>query len=225
MRCRNEFDEEFVADKLRNDAVARRRIPAEELGIDFVERRVVFAALQDDGVVDDVVDRSAASLDNADDLFTAALLQDMAVPMLARELNAEYTELLAARESGKRLSELEFERFGWTHGEAAALMANAWKLPEQFGRLLARHAHLDELLDDAAAEVGAKIVAVSSLLPAQRDTEWSEREIFLAAYQRIAGAAAPSLAELFAQIDASYEEFGSMLKLATPAKPLASFVA
>jgi HD-like signal output (HDOD) protein len=166
----------------------------------------------------------ATKAENADDLFTAALLQDMAVPMLAKELNAEYTELLTTRGSGKRLSELEFERFGWTHAEAAALMADSWKLPEHFGRLLAKHASLDQLLADNTAELGAKIVAVSSLLPAQTDGDWAEYEEFVTAYQTLGGGDAAELTELFGQIDIGYEEFGAMLKLAKPAKPLASFV-
>lgn len=166
----------------------------------------------------------ALKAENADDLFTAALLQDMAVPLLAKELNTEYAELLSNRDSGKRLSELEFERFGWTHADAAKLMADAWKLPEHFGRLLATHASLEELLADGTAELGAKIVAVSALLPAQTDTDWSERDEFLTAYQKLGGPAAPALPTLFAEIDTGYEEFGAMLKLAKPATPLASFV-
>ena len=165
----------------------------------------------------------AIKADNADDLFTAALLQDMAVPMLAKELNAEYTELLSERGAGKRLSELEFEKFGWTHAEAAAEMAQAWKLPEHFGRLLAKHASLEELLADPTAEAGAKIVAISALLPAQKDEQWDEQAEFMAAYRNLGGCNAPPLAELFAQIDSGYEEFALMLKLATPANSLASF--
>jgi len=165
----------------------------------------------------------AVNAENADDLFTAALLQDMAVPMLAKELNEEYTELLTTRGDGKRLSELEFERFGWTHAEAAALMADSWKLPEHFGRLLAKHASLDALLSDDNADLGGKIVAVSALLPAKADNEWDERETFLASYAKLGGKEA-DLSALFAQIDESYEEFGSMLKLGTPTKTLASFL-
>ena len=58
-------------------------------------------------------------------------LQDMAIPVLAKVLPSEYGQLLERRgEDNRRLSQLERERFGWTHADAAARLAIEWNLPE-----------------------------------------------------------------------------------------------
>src|SRR4029079_7545413 len=55
-------------------------------------------------------------LKEADDLFAGALLQDMAIPLLAKEHPAKYLRLLESRSDGlERMSELEQTNFGWTH--------------------------------------------------------------------------------------------------------------
>ncbi len=101
----------------------------------------------------------ALGLKEAEEAFAGALLQDMAVPLLAKELPLEYAALLTAREGGKRrLSELEMERFGWTHAIAAADMARNWNLPREFADLVERHAMLDQnrARKGAAAAAGSR---------------------------------------------------------------------
>ncbi len=72
---------------------------------------------------------------DAEDLFAAALLQDMAIPLLAKELPAEYAELLNAREGGQqRLSDLERAKFDWTHAEAGAKWPAAGACPKSSPR-------------------------------------------------------------------------------------------
>lgn len=62
--------------------------------------------------------------------FTASLLQDMAIPVLAEIHGAPYCELLNEwREQGGDLSALERERFEWDHAYAGALMAVQWEFP------------------------------------------------------------------------------------------------
>src|SRR5438874_5360682 len=76
-------------------------------------------------------------LKEAEDLFAGALLQDMAIPLLAKEQPTKYLKLLEARREGEsRLSDLEREEFGWTHAEAAGFMARQWSLPEEFAQLI-----------------------------------------------------------------------------------------
>src|SRR6476619_2771131 len=54
-------------------------------------------------------------LKEAEDLFASALLQDMAIPLLAKEQPARYLKLLESRCEGEtRLSDLERKEFGWT---------------------------------------------------------------------------------------------------------------
>ena len=80
-------------------------------------------------------------LKTAEEIFTAALLQDMAVPLLAKEIPQVYARLLEARNQGqRRLSNLESETFGWTHGQAAGMLARQWNLPEEFAALIEGHA-------------------------------------------------------------------------------------
>src|SRR6056297_4102793 len=77
---------------------------------------------------------------NHEDLFAGALLQDMAIPLLLKELPAEYESLVQRRlTEGRRLSGLEQEMFGWDHAEAAALLAERWNLPENFVELIGKH--------------------------------------------------------------------------------------
>jgi HD-like signal output (HDOD) protein len=160
-------------------------------------------------------------LKDAEDLFAAALLQDMAVPLLAKELPEQYEELLDGREAGRaRLSELEKERFGWTHAEAAGVMARGWSLPEEFAVLIEVHADLDELLTQESPEPSKLAVSLSALLPSASDPNWSERERFEEIYGKLRGPEWPEVVDLLAQVDTDFEEFAPVLKLAVPGRSL-----
>ena len=163
-------------------------------------------------------------LADAEDLFAAALLQDMAVPLLAKELPKEYESLLERRRGGEfGLSRLEAETFGWTHAEAGALIARSWHLPEAFASLIESHGSLDKHLENPAQRRAALAVSLSALLPTTVDDEWFDREQFLEAYTQCAppsGAPAPAF---FKAIDNEFAEFAPVLKLAAPAKPLAEW--
>ncbi len=97
-------------------------------------------------------------LANADDLFVAGLLQDMAIPVLAKVLPSDYGQLLERRRQDKlRLSELERERFGWTHADAAARLALQWNLPAEFAEVLRLHSSIDALAErQASPDAGAR---------------------------------------------------------------------
>lgn len=157
----------------------------------------------------------------AEEPFAAALLQDMAVPLLAKQLPAEYAELLELREQGKvRLSELEQERFGWTHYDAAVQMGRQWNLPEEFVILVQHHTTLDELIQDPQSPPGQLAVALSALLPAGADDGWHECGAFDRAFQTLCPAGGPSAAEFLEKIDREFQEFAPVMKIATPAKSL-----
>ena len=81
--------------------------------------------------------------------FTAALLQEMAVPMLAEQRGSAYVEILDRwRDGGPGLRELERDRFGCDHAELGLLMCQAWDLPESLA--VAIGGHHDEPGDDDA---------------------------------------------------------------------------
>jgi HD-like signal output (HDOD) protein len=160
-------------------------------------------------------------LKDCEEAFSAALLQDMAVPLLAKELPKEYLELLEARQAlGRRLSDLERERFGWTHAEAAAAMARGWKMPDDFAALLDNHAKVDDLLSAAAAKPDQIAVAISALLPSISDERWTECAHFETVYNKVRPADGPTMQELLAQVDQEFVEFAPVLKLTAPAKSL-----
>ncbi|QDU29589.1 HDOD domain protein [Anatilimnocola aggregata] len=159
----------------------------------------------------------------AEDLFAAALLQDMAVPLLAKELPAQYLTLLEGRNNGSsRLSDLEQAKYGWTHADAAAVMARSWSLPEEFARLIESHTKLNQLIAADSKDIGALAVALSSSLPAASDKLWAEREAFVEAFAKIAGPTA-NPAQTLAIVDKEFTEFAPVLKLVAPAKSLVQY--
>jgi len=153
--------------------------------------------------------------------FSAALLQDMGIPLLAREAPAVYVRLLNARRDGRiRLSDLERRVFGWTHAEAAGIMARQWNLPEAFAVLIENHLEIDRWICEPKASPGKLAVALSGLLPTTRDPQWTDRSQFEEYYGRVCPAGGPPLGGVLAKIDKEFGEFAPILKLATPSKSL-----
>ncbi len=160
-------------------------------------------------------------LKEAEEPFAAALLQDMAVPVLAKEAPKLYAKLLQARDGGKfRLSGLEQQVFGWTHAEAAGILARLWNLPDDFALLLENHQAIDLWVSQADSEPGKLAVALSAMLPTTADPTWEECEAFEGHYRQVAPAGSPSAVELLEQTDREFTEFAPVLKLATPNKSL-----
>lgn len=161
----------------------------------------------------------------AEDLFAGALLQDMAIPLLLKELPEQYESLLSRRAiESRRLSGLEQELFGWDHADAAAMLASKWKLPERFVRLIRHHTQLDELLTQGADSQGAACVALASLLPSCEDTQWNEQSPFVAGFERLTSGRSINLQELFTKVDEDAAQFAPLLKLPAPTQPLAQFL-
>lgn len=161
---------------------------------------------------------------DCEESFSAGLLQDMAVPLLAKEMPREYLALLEAREKeGRRLSELELEMFGWTHAQAAAAMARGWKMPDEFAALLENHTSLDRLIASGGAKPDGLAVALSALLPSMSDERWSECLQFEAAYSRLRPADGFTLVEMLAKVDQDFIDFAPVLKLAALAKTLTAW--
>ncbi len=157
----------------------------------------------------------------AEDLFTAGLLQDMAIPLLSKELPEQYERLFEARQQQHaRLSDLEQEQFGWNHAEAAAMMARSWSLPDHFATLLLGHTKLDEYLASSNVPMSDLVISLSATLPATRDEEWEERELFLSAFSQIAGEGYDAVSELFQQVDQGFDEFAPVMKIGVPGRSL-----
>ncbi len=156
--------------------------------------------------------------------FAAALLQDMAVPLLAKEVPEIYIKLLETREkSGTRLSDLERKVFGWTHADAAAVMAQRWNLPDAFAVLIQNHLDIDRWSAQPTADAGSFAVALSALLPSAADEHWTDAGRFEELYVGAVPAGCPATVELLEQIDHEFVEFAPVLKMTMPSRTLADY--
>jgi HD-like signal output (HDOD) protein len=164
-------------------------------------------------------------LSNAEELFAAALLQDMAIPLLLKALPEQYESLITRQGKERiRLSSLEKELFGWDHAQAAAALCRNWRLPEEFAILIERHPALDELLDGPTPRIDAACVALASLLPSCRDDQWVEEEEFSAGLDRVTTARPLDLGRLLLEVDKSFAEFAPVLKIQVPEKSLSDWL-
>jgi HD-like signal output (HDOD) protein len=154
--------------------------------------------------------------------FAAALLQDMAVPLLAKENSKSYVELLVARNNGRvRLSHLEKAAFGWTHSEAAGMMARQWNLPEAFADMIESHHEVEKHAANYKSNPGKTAVAISALLPTVIDPKWCECDQFEKYYEMTVPSGSPTVAETLTQIDEQFVNFAPVLKVSNPSKSLA----
>lgn len=162
----------------------------------------------------------AVGLRDEEEGFAAALLQDMAIPLLAKELGPDYAELFERRAGGEhRLSALEEERFGWTHADAATVIADRWNLPPEFTRLVERHADL-EFLRSRQSNKDQRIVGLSALLPAAIDGAWPERAEFVEVFQSVADGAPVDVEKVLTDVDEAFTEFAPVLELSAPTQTL-----
>ncbi len=106
-------------------------------------------------------------------VFTAALLQDMAIPFLAAE-RQDYGQLIESWRDGKAdLPTLEFDSFGSDHAALAAQMCAKWEFPASLSAAIAAH-------HDSHREVERP--AIVQLVALLRDTEDREdREAMIVA--------------------------------------------
>jgi HD-like signal output (HDOD) protein len=168
--------------------------------------------------------RAAAKLlgmTDAEEPFAAALLQDMAIPVLAAAARELYNGLLQVRAQRQiRLSDLEIEVFGWSHADVAGLMARHWNLPGQFADLIETHLTVESLLAQPGREPARLAVALSALLPAGSDPLWGECAAFAACYQQAAPPGSPAVEAMLGQIDEEFARFAPVLRMSVPAKSL-----
>ncbi|NNL87284.1 MAG: HDOD domain-containing protein [Myxococcales bacterium] len=73
-------------------------------------------------------------------LFTAALLQDVAIPLLCAWLGDEYGEVVERWHRGEAsLHSLEQSKFGWDHAEVGGAIAEKWGLPSEIQKAIYGH--------------------------------------------------------------------------------------
>ncbi len=92
------------------------------------------------------------------EVFIAALLQDMAVPVLAESFPDRYAALYERSmiDDSSKLQEMEQEAFGYDHAQVGAMMAETWDLPEPLVTAIADH-HLPGQRAPLAVEAISRI--------------------------------------------------------------------
>lgn len=104
--------------------------------------------------------------------FTAGLLQDMAVPVLAHKIPEQYGPVLQkAHEEGLCLAEVEQSQFKWDHGMVAGWMCDTWQFPDNLTAAIVAHHHDDPERAPAAVRL------VGELLDGEHAEESVERLI------------------------------------------------
>lgn len=156
-----------------------------------------------------------------EEVFCAALLQDVALPLLAGAAPQVYEKLLEKRrETDIRLSELEQRVFGWTHAEAGGMVCRQWNLPDRLAALVENHADIQRCAAAAESDPGSAAVALSALLPSAADAAWTERELFEHAWQRTMVGNGPEIPSLFGEVDHQFTELAPLLKLSSSSQTL-----
>lgn len=88
----------------------------------------------------DLIDPSSRS-----ESFTAALLQDMAIPILAQQRADDYGPVLERwHANGADLATLEREAFGWDHATVAMWMCDDWGFPDRIAEAIGAHHGTDD---------------------------------------------------------------------------------
>jgi len=108
--------------------------------------------------------------------FTASLLQDLAIPLLAHSDPENYGPLLErSREQGLPLQDLEREAFGWDHTEVGTWICSEWGLPESLAAAIGAH--------HGRREEGLESLPAVELVALLEESE-SGGEVFLEAAER-----------------------------------------
>ena len=77
--------------------------------------------------------------------FTAALLSDMAIPMLCARKGEPYARIVQQWHDGLgELQVMELEAFGWEHAQVAAMMCSEWDFPDVIAEAIASHHGSDD---------------------------------------------------------------------------------
>lgn len=87
----------------------------------------------------DLMDPSSGSAS-----FTAGLLQDIAVPLLAHHKKGYGAVLEQWNHDGGSLDALEQQEFGWDHAEVAGWLCEDWRFPDELATNIAGHHGLHE---------------------------------------------------------------------------------
>ncbi|MDR0871733.1 MAG: HDOD domain-containing protein [Planctomycetaceae bacterium] len=151
---------------------------------------------------------------DAEALFLAALFQDVALPILAESMPGKYELLLKRREqTGRRLSKIEMETFGWTHAEASAVLLQEWGFDDSLATLVESHSEADFDVNpqtDKKEVLEKTVIILSGLLPSVADADWKEGDQFFNMYFRFHRKGVPYPDAVFSRIEEALHELSGI---------------
>ena len=177
-------------------------------------RRAVFAR---------IVTKCYTKLDG-DEAFICALMQDMAIPILAEKWESEYTDMFQKSIMGHaRLSRLEREMMGWDHAEAGAILADRWNLGELIGHAISQHTNDVFQNDVHCPPTIVGITALSALLPKTHDTQWLEVAPFVDTFHMMFGSKLTEIAAILSKTDTDSSQLAGLINLGVGSKSLSEY--
>lgn len=158
--------------------------------------------------------------------FAGALLQDMAIPILMKQKPQEYSDFFAILKKNpeQKLSMLEKNLFGWTHADAAGMLARNWKLPDMLCDLIENHLLIDSFLHQEKQKPSELIVSLSSMLPIGSQETWPEKKLFLEYFDRIFPDNRALLTRTLSKLDQEFEQYAGILQIPQPKKSLMEYL-
>jgi len=158
---------------------------------------------------------------NAEETFTCALIQDIAIPILAKKWENEYAEMFKKTNFGHvRLSTLEREVMGWDHSDAGAILAMNWNLGEMIGSAVSKHTEEVSSLNPTCESTLKNITALSALLPKVPDWEWFEVLKFVDVFRGMFGHKLADISAIFDTTDTVSNQLAGLINLGKIPKSL-----
>jgi len=162
---------------------------------------------------------------DSEEIFVAALLQDIAIPLLAQLWPQEYEQILTRhQERGICISVLEEEAFGWNHADAGACLVREWGFGETLAvNIAAQHATgIQNRNGSEKSHLEKMIVRLSSLVPSCYEKEWKDTDNFFTTFAAIQVQGITDV-DVFKGADQLFNELRDILQLDPPDNTITSF--
>jgi len=149
-----------------------------------------------------------------DEAFTAGLLSDVALPVLLTMWNRYYEPIVDIwTSSTQRLSQMEYDDFGWDHAQAGAWILKSWGFSDELVSLVGVHNRpLDEIREQGLAKTVAPAVATAALLPSVLRPNMEENQAFIETACTLCSLTSGQMASLIGEVQEQYngirEQFG-----------------
>lgn len=147
--------------------------------------------------------------------FTAALLADLALPILLLAWRQPYAELVAQwRGAPQSLSRMERQAFGWDHAAAGAYILGAWGLPARLGRHIGFHTWEPAEIrrHESSGELDVP-VAVAALAPSVQRPQPARAEHFVRVAMAEFGLSPREMVALVAQIRSGFRDVCDLFEI------------